>query len=54
VCAAENALDASSSAAFADQGEIAGLGFAETFAIEQERSARDEVRLADEVLPSPG
>jgi hypothetical protein len=32
---------------------VAGLRLADSLAVEQKRRARDEVRLADEVLPSP-
>ena len=48
----EDALDASASAARADDSEIAGPSVAETVAIDDDRYSRGEVRVADDELPA--
>jgi hypothetical protein len=46
----EHALEPGSAAARADDSEVAGAGVTEALAVQQERDARHEVRLADDEL----
>ena len=49
----DHPLDARPSAALADGDEIAGLGVLQPLPVDRDRSAGDEVRLADEQLAAP-
>jgi hypothetical protein len=50
---AEDTLDACPAAALADEGEVARLRVSSALAVEEQRRARNEVGLPDEVLASP-